>query len=159
MKVTLYINELLFDLKNKNALETSGIADTEQRYRAQAGSEKDDELKRDIQNAASQLSVLMMKFLSHKFHSGSDNGALSGDMLVFDFGISGRRAINRIPAIADIMHSIIVNLGLSYFYKSVALPELERGRKKAAAEDMAALQPMLYDKMPPMTPTREDYGK
>lgn len=158
MKITLYVNNILYDLKTKNLNETSGIADAEQRYRAQAGSEKDDELKRDILNAAALLSSTMMRFLAHTFSTEADNSAYLGDAIVYDFAPSERRQINRIPAIADLLHSFIVNMALSRFYETVALYDLAKERSRLAGEDMAALQPVMYEKLPPTIPTREDYG-
>ena len=159
MKIIINMNELLFDIRKKNELETSGMTDAEQRYLATAGTEKEDELIRDVQNAAAQVSGQIMRFLSHRFFSETDNSPNRTDAFVYEFFPAERRQVNKIPAMADILHSLIVNLALARFYESVSQPNLANVRKTSATEDMAALRQMLYEKTPPIVPTREDYGE
>ena len=158
MTVTLYISELLYDLKNKNDLEVSALPDAEIRYRVQAGSEKDDELKRDIIEATAHLSSELSRFLTHRYYTDSDNIIGLPDAIVFDFAPNERRHINKIPAVADMLHSIIVNMAMGRYYQSVSMADLAKERESRAALDLKTIQTLIYEKLPPPIPTRDDYG-
>ncbi len=159
MKAILYIDELIYDIKNKSSLELSSINDSESRYRAQVGEDKRDELERCILEASASLSSLLSRILNYRYLQSADNIAGLGDAIEYNFYPSERRQINKLPAFVDLLHAATVNLSMFRYYNTLSMPELANMRESMAKQDIAKIERMAFEKLPPTIPTREDYER
>lgn len=149
MTITLNMRELLFDIRNKSHLETASITDAESRYLIEAGTEKTDEILRDIMEAYSFLRSVFLRYLVPDCISSADNLPLDATELVIDLDLSARRRTNRIQQFADMAHSYIVDRTLAKFYSNVSQPDLSAKHDKSAQSVLSDMQALLYSKLPP----------
>lgn len=153
MTITIYYSEILFDLQNKNREEVRGITDPQARYLAEAGSEKIEEVARCIQESVASVSAMLLRFMPAQA-TGNESDMLSGmDDAILVLEPSERRWPGKAKAIADVTHSLIVNMSLSKYYGTINQNELADKRNKLASSDVAILNKLLYEKLPPVYPT------
>lgn len=150
MTISLKFRELLFDIRNKSHLETASITDAESRYLIEAGTEKTDEIIRDIVEAYSFLRSVFLRFLVPDCINSADNLPHDNEVLVMDLDLSARRRTNRMQSLADMAHSYIVDRTLAKFYSSVSQPDLSAKHDKAAQSVLSDMQALLYSKLPPV---------
>lgn len=150
MRIEININELKFDIRNKSHLDVSSISDAEARYRAEAGTEKMDEVERCIINAASSLATLVQDYLHPDFTATGTNGATLPQILVYELMFSERRQSGKAKPLAAAMHSYLVNMTLFIFYQSVGQVDIANKRNALAASDAAVITNLVYSKMPPL---------
>ena len=149
MKITLMYSELLYDIQSKNRTEVMGIPETAARYRAEAGKEKEDEIKRCMLDAFASLTLTCMRFLRGEVVP-MDNEPEVPSFFEIDIIGSERRLGGKMTAIADVMHSMLVNMTLSRFYLGVGQSDLAQVRDSLAAADVNSLKRLIYSKQPPI---------
>lgn len=149
MRISLMYDELLFDIKTKNRAEVAGIDDPAIRYRAEIGSDKDEEIKRCILSAFATLTNTYMRFMRTGEVVAVDNQSYVPEKLEVEIVGSERRLGGKMPMIADIMHSLLVNMTLSKFYLTCGQSDLSTMRDSLAAADVQTLQKLIYSKQPP----------
>jgi len=151
MLITLSVDELMRDIKKKSHREVEErIADVEARYRAEAGTEKEDEITRCMVEAASALSHRLHRYLRTYYQDEADDQLGIPEAFVFDFAFSERRAEGKAQPLTDYMHSFVVDLTLSRFYSSVSQQELSNIHSQKALETAGLLEDMIYTKKPPL---------
>ena len=148
MLISLNYSELLFDIKNKNRSEVASL-EPSVRYRAEVGSDKKDEINRCLRTALSTLTTTYVRFITEAFTLSVENTVEDIDVIKINLYGSDRRFDGKVEAIADALHSILVNLTLSQFYVSVGQPELSGMRANLATADIQILKKLLYSKQPP----------
>lgn len=156
MKVIINTSELFFDIKNKSHNEVSSIENVDERYAAEAGSEKDSEISRCIIEAEASVRMMCGRFLkriTEIVDKDSDLPEKVPASYEYEFVDNARRQDNRGKAIADGIHSAIVSMALSKFYVSVNQMELAKTHDALAASGIQLLEKMLYEKLPPVPPT------
>lgn len=149
MRIELNKSELLFDIRNKSHAETASITDAESRYRVEAGTEKTDELERNIITSLSMLFQISGRYLRTDMSCFADNGAGLPDVLVFDFSFTERRMDGKAQPLADAMHAFIVENSLALFYESVAQNEFQTKHSQAAAINSLLVEKLIFTKKPP----------
>ena len=149
MKITLLYSELLFDLTNKNRSEVA-LLDPAVRYRSEVGKDKEEEVRRCLLNSLSTLTANYARFMRAVEVLPVDNQSFVPDKIEIDIYGSERRLAGKMPAIADCMHSLLVNMTLSLFYRSVGQGDLSASRDNLAAVDVQVLKKLLYSKQPPL---------
>lgn len=156
MKVTINTSELLFDIKNKSHHEVSSIGDVDQRYAAEAGTEKENEIFRCIIEAEARVRLICGRFLKRIIETKDENSDLPEDVPIsyeYEFVDKARMQDNRGKVIADGIHSTIVSMAMSKFYVSVNQMELAKTHDDLATSGVQLLEKMLYEKLPPVPPT------
>lgn len=148
MKISLSYNELLFDITNKNRSEVQGL-DPAVRYRAEIGSDKDDEVRRCLMSSLSVLTANYTRFVQDASVTPSDNELSLPETIEIRVNGSERRLAGKMSAIANCMHAILVNMTLSQFYLSVGQSELSSMRDNVAATEVQVLKKLFYSKIPP----------
>ena len=149
MVITLYTQELLNDLRSKSHYEVSQIENVEVRYRAEAGSEKTDEIKRCISDGIARLRHRCWRFLREEITETNDNGTYWTDESVFDLSLSELRAINKSEPLTVAMHTFVVEYALSKFYSDMSMQDLSNKHSVLAMEAGDRIDDMLFTKMPP----------
>lgn len=149
MKITLLYSELLFDITNKNRSEVA-LLDPAVRYRAEVGSDKEEEVRRCLLDSLSTLTATYSRFLREAEVLPVDNQSFVPDKIEIDIYGSERRLAGKMPAIVDCMHSLLVNMTLSLFYRSVGQGDLSTSRDNLGAVYLQLLKKLLYSKMPPI---------
>lgn len=149
MRISLMYDELLFDIKNKNRAEVVVYDDPAIRYRAEIGPDKDEEIKRCILSAFATLTNTYMRFMRAGEVVAVDNQSYVPEKLEVEIVGSERRLGGKMPMIADIMHSLLVNMTLSKFYLTCGQSDLSTMRDSLAAADVQTLQKLIYSKQPP----------
>lgn len=152
MIVTINYSEVLFDLQNKNREEVRGIEAPQARYLAEAGSDKTDEVARCIQEAVSNVEVMLQRFLKRRELENASDLLRNPDDILFEFEVSERRGSDKGKMIADTIHSLVVNLSLSKFYNTVNQAELAAKRDALAASDTVVINKLMFEKLPPVYP-------
>jgi hypothetical protein len=149
MKISLLYSELLFDITNKNRSEVAPL-DAAVRYRAEIGSDKEQEVSRCLLNALSTLTANYMRFLNSSTVTTATNQSSVPSKIEIDVCGSSRRLAGKTQAIANCMHSLLVNMTLSLFYLSVGQGDLATSRDNLATIDVQVLKKLLYSKRPPL---------
>lgn len=149
MRIELSKNELLFDIRNKSHNEVSVITDAEVRYRAEAGTDKLDEIERDIISSLATLSQIAGRYSAIDMTPYASNSAGLPDYLVLDFTFSERRLDGKAQALTDAIHSFLVDNTLALFYETVSLADFQTKRAAQAAIDAQLLEHLIFTKKPP----------
>lgn len=149
MVIELKKNELLFDMRNKSHSESSVITDMESRYRSEAGTEKTEELERDLVTSLSQLSSSIGRYLKMDMTSDADNGPGLPDFITLEFVMSERRLDGKVQALTDAIHAYLVENTLALFYASVDHKEFQAKHEKASAASLALVERLMFTKKPP----------
>ena len=149
MEIELYFSEMLKKLKAISHYEVSEIADQEARYRAEAGSEKNEQIVRCINEGMAQAERRCIRYLKERYDKYSDNTLKVPDSVVFDFAMSERRAIGKAEPLASCLQDLIVHYALSMFYSSVSQGDLSNKHSLLAIEAGNVLTDLLYTKQPP----------
>lgn len=149
--VTIIINELLKDMRERSHLDVQGLAPDVQ-YRTEAGSDKNEQLKREIVIVSSALTRMLQRYLTHD-DTGTADDTLDGrvgEQLVWNLNVSERRASNLAQPLTDACHDYMVHYALSRYYKSVNAGELSNTHSLLTADASNEITTLLYSKTPPI---------
>lgn len=149
MVIELYDDVILKDVKTKSHYEVSEIPDAEARYRAEAGTEKEGEIHRCIQEGASRLMHRCLRYLRNYYTDKRDNEDNPQSVYVYDFVLSERRSLGKAEPLSEAMHTFIVEYALSKFYASVSQGELSNKHSLLAVDAGNRIDELLYFKLPP----------
>lgn len=149
MVIELHTQEIVKDLRAKSHYDVAQIADVEARYRAEAGTEKRDEVIRCIAEGLSRLQHRCRRFLGESLPVAIDNTVNLPETLLLDLAVSERRAVNKEP-LSQAMHVFVVEYALSKFYTDMALQELSNKHSILAVDAGNLIDEMLYSKLPPI---------
>lgn len=147
---------LLLDIRNKSHQEVADIADVKQKYHVEAGTDKDEDVKRSLQEAIHMLKNVCRDFLissSSETTTEVDDsleGITEESEIELELHLSGRRdGILQAEDLANVIHSYVVNKALELFYGNTPIKELAQLHMTRAAESEAKLRGMLYRKRKP----------
>ena len=149
MVVELYVQEILSNLRAVSHREVAGIENVDARYRAEAGSEKMDDIYRCIFDAAKRLGSRCFRFLDDAYIPNFDNASNFPEKITYDFNFSERRAINKAVPLEEAMHTFILEYALAKFYSIVNQSELSNKHSLQAIDAGNVLDELLYTKKPP----------
>lgn len=149
MRIEINKEELLFDIMNKSHGEVSVITDAEARYKVEAGTEKKDEIERDIITAITMLHPTIERYLVSDHTGIAENGAGLPQTIIFDFSFSERRLDGKAQALTDAVHAYLVDCTLGLFYASVGHTEFQAKRTQMALADAQLVERLVYTKKPP----------
>ena len=153
MKVTISTSELLYNIKSKSHTEVARIADPEQKYIAEAGTDKIDEIKRCALEGKAEMESLIFRFLAASTNEDQTIGNADvslGDNFEFNFVGTDRRYTGKATAIRDQVFALLTNLAMAKFYISVNQIELSNARRSLANDALAMLERLLYTKRTPI---------
>lgn len=149
MIITIETNELVFDISNKSHLEVANITDAEARYRAEAGTDKREEVERALTSSRAALDQLLNKYLVPDLDSEGCNDPGFPQYFTYTLRLSERRGAGKAQALADTMQSYLVNLTLAKFYHTVAQEQLASTHEGLASADAKLLTTLINTKQPP----------
>lgn len=149
MKISINYSELLFDITNKNRSEVQFL-EPALRYRAEIGTDKEEEVKRCLLGSLATLTASYSRFFKDYVVVPADNTLLIPEIIEIDLLGSERRLGGKMSAIANGIHSILVNMTLSQYYLSVGQVELSSQRDNITAAEVQVLKKLLYSKTPPV---------
>lgn len=149
MVITLYKQELLNDLRTKSHYEVANIPDVEARYRAEAGTEKMEDVLRCIEEGVSRLRHRCWRYLSEELSGAADDALFSPQEYRIGLTLSERRAVGKEKPFTEAMHTFVVEYALSKFYSDVAQQELSNKHSVLAMEAGDRIDNLLYTKLPP----------
>lgn len=149
MVIKLYTQELLKDIRTKSHQEVAGIEDVEARYRAEAGSEKMEDIVRCVGEGIGKLRHRCIRFLREEITEISDNLSALPDEIIVDLSLSERRAIGKSDPLKTAMHSLIVEYSLAKFYSDVNQIDLSNKHSAQALDADRQIDELLYSKVPP----------
>lgn len=149
MRIEISKSELLFDIRNKSHSDVSVITDAESRYLAEAGTEKNDEVLRDIASSLASLSTVTGRYLAQDVNAMASDTATLPTTLVFNFSFSGRKADGKAQPLANAIHEYLADNTLALFYNSVSQPDLAAKRERLAAQDLQLVDTLVHQKKAP----------
>ena len=147
--VTLTFDTLIKDLKEKSHLEVASIADPAVRYKLEAGTEKDPEIKRCLDEAATDLRGEIARFLAVDQTPSSNNALPTVSAYVYDLNLSSRRSSSKADALKNAFESYVVVRSLAKFHRSVGQAELSSMYESQALAQAQSINNLLYSKLPP----------
>lgn len=150
MVITLYAEEIYNAVRTNSHREVAGVEDPDARYRAEAGTEKQGEIRRCILDACARLEGRCSRFLDNSYMDFSDNSSGWPEAFVFDFAVSERRAVGKAAPLTGAMHNFMVEYALSKFYSIVNQGELSNKHSLLAIDEGNAIDQILYTKQPPI---------
>lgn len=149
MRIEISKNELLFDIRNKSHLEVAGISEADARYRVEAGSEKTDEIERDIITSLAYLDNIDIRYLNVDMTCMAENNAGLPDTIIIDLLFSERRLDGKVQPLTDAIHAFLVDNTLALFYASVSQGDLQTKRAGLAAADATLIENLIFKKKAP----------
>ena len=156
MKITISTEELIYNIKSKSHTEVARIADPEQKYIAEAGTDKLDEIRRCALEGKAEMESLIFRFLAPETASDKtiENTDVSlGNTFEFEFVGTPRRYTGKATAIRDQVFALLTNLAMAKFYISVNQIALSNARRSLANDALAMLERLLYTKRTPIADT------
>lgn len=149
MVITLYVEEIVNQLRSISHREVSAIEDPDARYRLEAGSEKLDEIYRCISEAYARLTARCRRWLKASYQQSRDNMREIPVQFSLEFVLSERRAINVDKDLMNEMNSFMVEYVLSKFYSDANQGELSNKHSLLALDAGNSIDELLYTKQPP----------
>ena len=149
MVITLTTAKLIESIKSISHREVAEIPDIDARYRAEAGSEKMEEINRCLTEALGRLTHRCNRFLIESYSSGANDTVSMSASYNFEFNFTERRAANKAEPLAAAMHDFVVEYALSKFYSYVSQGELSNKHAMQAISTGNLLEELLYIKNPP----------
>lgn len=149
MEIRLNTEAIIKDVRTKSHHEVASIPDPTLRYKAEAGTEKMGEIKRDLAAAVSYLVQECYRFLDMPGVDDANNRISDAEELVFEISGGARRLYGKEKAIAQRIHEITVDLTLNKFYASVSQADLSKQHASLAASGITSLEALLRQKRPP----------
>lgn len=150
MRIELFLEELVNGIRVISHREVSQIEDIEARYRAEAGSEKMEEIYRCIHDAVARLYSRCLRFIRSDLEVGRDNMTAIPASFVFELDLSERRSINKDIPLAEAMNTFTIEYALSKFYSIVGQSELSNKHSLLALDAGGQIDELLYYKKPPI---------
>lgn len=158
MEVKISSDELLFNIKNKSHQELAVLVpDPEQRYPQEAGSEKEEDLKRCIVESFAEAVGIVSRF-EYNICPVQEVTATAPELpeyFVFYIESSERRLVSEEQALADMLLSYMTNRSLSRYYTNAGRNDLAAKDEANAAYDKDQIIKLIYRKRRPSIPTRD----
>lgn len=150
MTITIIIEELLKDIRERSHLDVQGM-EPDVQYRTEAGSDKNEQLKREIIIVSSALTRMLQRYLVDSDSQEADNtlDGRVGSQLEWELYMSERRASNKAQPLTDACHDYMVHYTLARYYKSVNAGELSNSHSLQTADAAREIEGLLYSKTPP----------
>lgn len=149
MVIELYVSNLYNQIRAISHREVAEIPDVEARYRAEAGSEKQDDINHCIMDAAAKLEGRCARWLQESIINYADNTHSVPQSFYYEFSLSERRAVNK-DSLANAMNNFLLEYALSKFYSIVSQVELSNKHSLLALSEGKTLDEMLFTKHPPI---------
>lgn len=149
MVVRIYTNEIINQVKLTSHNEVSAITDVDARYRAQAGSDKTEEINRCVQESLSRLSSRCSRFLLATHKADATNVMHLPEYLDYELVLSERRERSKTDDLTNAMHHFCAEYTLAKFYSLVSQGELSNKHSLLAIDAGNEIDKMLYTKQPP----------
>lgn len=149
MVVELKAQLLLIRLKSISHREVAEIPNVEARYRAEAGSEKEEDLKQCIIDGNAMCSHRVIRFLRRTYDNQVDNTPVWPDKFSYELELSERRLANKGGALQTAMADFVLHYALSEFYSHVSQGELSNKHSLLANAAAITIDNLLYTKLPP----------
>ena len=151
MDIRISLDRLIKDLRTKSALELANLQDDTARYKMEIGSEKLNEVMRDLESSKATITSMCHRFIeSHVADTAEDETSAESE-IVFTLIGSPRRFDGKEQALASMIHEVLVDLTLQKYYISVSAGDLSKAHEKQATEGLVELYQMLRRKSAPKT--------
>lgn len=153
--VKLSEEELLLDIRNKSQQELADIADAQQQYHSVAGTDKDEDVSRSLQEAVHFLRSLCHEFLVDTLVAtvevDDEPETYSSGNIEITLGLSDRRDGSLLThGIALAMHGYLVEKSLELYYGSTPARDLAVLHAARAATCESEVMRLLYRKRKPV---------
>lgn len=149
LNITISRDSVIADLRVKAHMEAAVIGNAEERYIAQAGTEKIQEIHQCVSDAFSEASSILREFnRGSQTATANDDYRAAGD-LDLALEISSRRASGLATPLADAIHKYVVDAAMAKFFRSVSRPEMAERHTAALPSDRANIDMLLYVKHEP----------
>lgn len=150
MKIAIETSDLIKNVKSKSHNEVSQIEDEKLRYKIEAGTEKEAEIRTCIAEAVATFEASSFRFIK-PIHSEEVMASLGlPEILEFEFMGGGRRLHGKAPALASLVLSLLTNLTLAKFYTTVNAADLSKSHDELTNGDTVLLEKLLFEKRPPL---------
>ena len=149
MKITLQIDPILLEVRQKSHLNVQDIKDPEARDNARAGLDKIEEITRCVYDGFAQLQRRCGRFLTREYTIEADNVSRMPGAYVYEFSVSERRGANKAEALEEAMHGFVVQYALAKFCATVNQTERSNSHSVAALDYGKQIEELLYTKLPP----------
>lgn len=150
MTIELIIEPIFDEIRQKSHLEVQDIQDPAQQYHVRAGLDKEDEIRRCMDDGFAQVYRRCLRFLENTYVVRSDDAPTVSDVRVYNFILSERRGANKAEPLTSAMHDLVVQYALSKFYSTVNQGELSNKHSLLALEAARTIDELLYTKKPPI---------
>lgn len=150
MVIELNAALLLARLKSISHREVAEIPDVEARYRAEAGTEKEADLKQCIRDGNAKCLHKAIRFLKRTYTRGIDNTPDWPEAFVYELELSERRLASKGEPLKEAMENFVVEYALSKFYSNVSQMELSNKHSASALGLAKDIEDLLYTKLPPI---------
>lgn len=148
MKITLIVEELLKDMRERSHLDVQEM-EPDAQYRTEAGSDKNEQLKREIVTVSASLTRMLHRWLADDYDVSADNMLGLTDELTWKLNMGERRMSGKVQPLTDACHDYMVHYVLSRYYKSVNAGELSNTHSLQTADAAKEIEELLYSKNPP----------
>lgn len=140
---------VMSDMRVKSHAEVASIADPTERYLAEAGTEKAEELNQCITDATAEVTAALRTFLAASATYTADDDYDDTEDITFTLSVTGRKASGLAEALAKAIHAFIVDSALDKFYTSVARADLAQRHAAHLAPELSVIDNLIYRRSNP----------
>lgn len=141
---------VMSDMRVKSHAEVASIADPTERYLAEAGTEKTEELNQCITDATAEATAALRTFMTGFGDAlTADDYYDTTEDITFALSVTERKAAGLSEALAKAIHAYIVESALDKFYTSVARPELAQRHAARLATALSVIDNLIYRRSQP----------
>jgi len=144
MTITLTEADILLDIKIKSHQQAETIVDPTERYKVEAGTEKEDDIKQCIKDAAAEVCAVLRPFLT------------SYSSLSFTLDVTTRKETGLQGPLTDAIYAYIVDSAMAKFYRDVNRPTFAEQHLQHLPTDLAAIESLIYRRTKPTYTTPSD---
>lgn len=149
LTITLITDEVLHDIHTKSGIECQAYADPAERHRVEAGTEKNDELIREMKTVNSSLKRMMHRWLSES-GTTADNTLSKPVSFVYNLNMTTRMSADKAQELTDACHNFMVAYTMARYYGSVGAKELSNTYSIISATAAEDVEKILNEKQPPV---------
>lgn len=150
MKITIWHDAVVADVKETSRLELAATADPELRYHAEVGTEKMSKIIRCIRQAVAELRTRCTDFeISTLYNDEGSDEADTPTKYVFALEGGERRMAGKVETMTELLHAAIVDLTLQHFYFSVSRADMAASHGGSVTATLQQIDVLLHTKHRP----------
>ena len=140
---------LIADMKVTSHSEATALADPQERYLAELGSDKLELAHQCITDAATEAGSVLRRFLTGFYGDETATDNYDTADIVYVLSVTARKAPGLADALAKAVHAYVVDSALDKYYVSVSRPDMAQRHRDRLASHLTVIDGLLHRRTSP----------